>query len=263
MRRFLAPFLVLPIVLGCAAPAFAQALDPDLVPPEVVIPTSSPTTPTPTVSTTSTTPAPGLNQPGQAPAPPSGGPPPPPAGHSARGMPGDIPPHRPIAPVSPQAQVQIDPNKPDPLAIIETPRGLITIRLFQQLAPKTVTAFMDMVSKGFYNGLTFHRVENFCIQGGCPHGTGGGFYKDPQTQKPRFLQLEVSGNLSHNAPGVVAMARAPKNPNSASCQFYITLLPQQRLDHQYTIFGGVISGMDVVRKIQKGDQINSISLRAP
>lgn len=73
--------------------------------------------------------------------------------------------------------------------------------------------------------------------------------------------LETSGQLSHNAAGVVAMARFPKNPNSASCQFYITLQPQPRLDHQYSIFGGVVSGLDAVQRIQKGDKIMSVSLR--
>lgn len=255
--------LVVPLVTACAPTAFAQALDPDLVPPEVVIPSAA-TSSTPTVSTS--TPAPGMSNTGTqttSASPPAGGPPPPPAGSSARGGPGAFTPQRPGVPVIQQQQPQIDPSKPDPIAIIETVKGTITVRLFQQLAPKTVAAFMDMVSNGFYNGLIFHRVEpGFCIQGGCPNGTGGGFYRDPKTGKPRFLQLEVSTSLSHNAPGVVAMARAPKNPNSSSCQFYITLGPKQQLDHQYTIFGGVIGGMDVVRSIQKGDQIVQISLRA-
>ncbi len=267
LKSFLCSAIV-PIALACAPCAFGQALDPDLVPPEVVIPSAA-TSSTPMVGTT--TPAPGMSQPaGAQPGgaqprgamPPAGSPPPPPAGSSARGAPGSITPQHQMVPVI-QPQAQIDPSKPDPLAVIETSKGNITIRLFQQLAPKTVTAFMEMVSNGFYNGLTFHRVEpGFCIQGGCPNGTGGGFYRDPKTQKPRFLQLEVSTSLSHNAPGVVAMARAPKNPNSSSCQFYITLSPQQRLDHQYTIFGGVVDGMDVVRKIEKGDRIVQISLRA-
>lgn len=254
--------LVAPIFIACASAALAQALDPDLVPPEVVIPSAA-TSSTPTVSTS--TPAPGMSGGGQSAAPsaPAGGPLPPPAGSSARGGPGAFTPQRPGVPVIQQQAPQIDPSKPDPIAVIETAKGTITVRLFQQLAPRTVAAFMDMVSNGFYNGLTFHRVEpGFCIQGGCPNGTGGGFYKDPKTGKPRFLQLEVSTSLSHNAPGVVAMARAPKNPNSSSCQFYITLGPKQQLDHQYTIFGGVIGGMDVVRSIQKGDQIVQISLRA-
>lgn len=153
-------------------------------------------------------------------------------------------------------------NQNDPVAVIETDKGTITIRLFQKYAPKTVEAFMDMVNRGFYNGLLFHRVEpGFVIQGGCPYGNGTGMYIDPSTNKPRMLMLETSPNLRHNAAGVVAMARFPKNPHSASSQFYITLRPQASLDMKYTVFGGVISGMDVVQRIQKGDKMNFIRIQ--
>jgi peptidyl-prolyl cis-trans isomerase B (cyclophilin B) len=154
------------------------------------------------------------------------------------------------------------PNKTDPIAVLETSKGVITIRLFRHLAPKTVANFMDLVTKGFYNGLTFHRVEQgFVIQGGCPYGTGTGLYIDPASHQPRFIPLEVSPSLRHNAPGVVAMARFGKSPSSASCQFYITLAPAPNLDNQYGIFGGVIRGMDVVNRIAKGDKILSVSLQ--
>lgn len=150
----------------------------------------------------------------------------------------------------------------DPLAIIETSKGAITIRLFRKFAPATVASFQELVQKGFYNGLSFHRVEpGFVIQGGCPHGNGSGLYIDPGTNKPRFLNLEVSPSLKHNAPGVVAMARFPKNPNSASCQFYITLAAAPQLDMKYSIFGGVVSGMEVVNQIAKGDKIVSIRIQ--
>lgn len=150
----------------------------------------------------------------------------------------------------------------DPIAVIQTNKGTISIRLFKKYAPRTVANFIDLASKGFYNGLTFHRVEaGFVIQGGCPHGNGTGNYIDPTTQKPRFIQLEIHPQLKHNAPGVVAMARFGKNPHSASSQFYITLSPQPKLDGKYAVFGGVISGMDVVRRIQKGDKMASVTIR--
>jgi peptidyl-prolyl cis-trans isomerase B (cyclophilin B) len=155
-----------------------------------------------------------------------------------------------------------DAQKPDPIAVIETEKGKIVIRLFRQYAPKTVANFIDLAGKGFYNGLTFHRVEpGFCIQGGCPHGDGSGVYFEPGTQNVRMLPLEVNPNLKHNAAGVVAMARFPKNPNTGSCQFYITLSPQPKLDGQYSIFGGVLSGMDVCNAIVKGDKMLTVSVQ--
>ena len=149
----------------------------------------------------------------------------------------------------------------DPTAVIATDKGVIKIMLFKQYAPKTVAAFEQMVREGFYNGLTFHRiVPGFVIQGGCPKGDGTGNYIPRGGFQERFLELEVSPNVRHNAAGVVAMARQPGKPNSSSCQFYITLAPQPSLDNQYTIFGGVTDGLDVVKRITKGDRINSITV---
>ena len=120
---------------------------------------------------------------------------------------------------------------------------------------------MEMVQNGFYNGLTFHRVEpGFVIQGGCPNGDGSGLYSDPKTGKPKMCPLETSGQLSHNAAGVVAMARFPKNPNSASCQFYITLAPASFLDMNYAVFGKVIDGLQVVSQLRKGDKMTKVTL---
>ncbi|MGH9552169.1 MAG: peptidylprolyl isomerase, partial [Terriglobales bacterium] len=154
----------------------------------------------------------------------------------------------------------VDQNAADPIATIETSKGVIEIRLFRKYAPKTVDNFMDLIQKGFYNGLTFHRVEKgFCIQGGDPNGNGSGLYIDPNSHQPRFLPLETSPNLKHNCAGVVAMARSASQ-DSASCQFYITLAPQPSLDNQYAVFGGVVSGMDVVNNIAIGDKIISASL---
>ncbi|MFA6211207.1 MAG: peptidylprolyl isomerase [Candidatus Obscuribacterales bacterium] len=182
----------------------------------------------------------------------------PPQGSSAYLQPGQQPP----APATPlqkqlaaQGQNQGD-GQMDPVVTIQTNKGTITMRLFRQHAPITVKAFLQMVKSGFYNGLTFHRVEpGFVVQGGCPNGNGTGDYIPPGQTVPRYLPLETSPFARHNAAGVVAMARKPNNRDSSSCQFYITLGPKQQLDNQYTVFGGVIQGLDVVQRIAIGDRI--------
>lgn len=255
-------------------PAFADKTDPDTIPPDVTFPSPNAPQATATATQSSGTTAPAATPVPETPAPGQGAPvqqspfnpaqagimqPPASANQGNPRLP--INQRPPIYPVgaSPAASTE---TRPDPLCVMETAKGVITIRLFRKQAPKTVAHFMEMVQAGFYNGLTFHRVEpGFVIQGGCPNGDGSGLYNDPKTGKPKMVPLETSGQLSHNAPGVVAMARFPKNPNSGSCQFYITLQPQPRLDHQYSIFGGVLNGMDVVQQIQKGDKILSVSLR--
>lgn len=259
----------------------AQAqLSSDLIPPDVTLPSAN----SPASSTVSaSTPAPGMSSasssltttpglPGAVARPAnSGAPAPPPAGSGAL-PPGasGMPPANSMVPRgqgTPGAAMfhpttMPDPNKPDPIAVIETDKGNITIRLFRKLAPITCENFIDLVTKGFYNGLTFHRVEpGFCIQGGCPNGTGTGLYIPPGTGQPRFLPLEISPQLRHNSAGVVAMARFGSSPNTASCQFYITLAPKPNLDNQYAVFGGVLTGMDVVNSIAKGDHIKSISVQ--
>lgn len=154
------------------------------------------------------------------------------------------------------------PNTPDPLAVIETSKGTITIRLFRGLAPRTVANFIELCQKGFYNGLSFHRVEpGFVIQTGCPIGDGTGSYIDPATNRPRYIALELNPRLRHNAAGVVAMARFGSNPNSASSQFYITLGAHANLDNKYAIFGGVVGGLDVVNAISKSDRIITIAVQ--
>ncbi|HEY9714144.1 MAG TPA: peptidylprolyl isomerase, partial [Chroococcales cyanobacterium] len=122
--------------------------------------------------------------------------------------------------------------------------------------PNTSRNFLDLVGRGFYDGLTFHRVETWCIQGGDPNGNGSGDFRDPQTGAPRYIPLEINRNLVHRRPGIVAMARN-KNPNSASCQFYITKGAVPSLDGQYAIFGGVIDGLNTVMAVQPGDRILS------
>jgi len=186
----------------------------------------------------------------------------PPAGSSAFLQPGQQPP-APGTPLQKQLgqgqQAQIQTNG-DPIVTVQTSKGTITIRLFRQVAPITCKAFLEMVRSGFYNGLTFHRVEpGFVVQGGCPNGNGTGNYIPRGQTAPRFLPLETSPLASHNAPGVVAMARQPNNRDSASCQFYITLGPKRQLDSQYTVFGGVVQGMEVVQRISIGDRIVAIT----
>jgi peptidyl-prolyl cis-trans isomerase B (cyclophilin B) len=142
-------------------------------------------------------------------------------------------------------------------AIISTDKGVIIIELYPAVAPKTVTNFETLVNKGFYNGLTFHRVvPDFVVQGGDPDGTGAG---GPGYTVP----AELSTTEKH-LRGSVATARQGDevNPTKASSgsQFYVCLEPQPGLDGQYTVFGGVIKGMEVVDKIQKGDHMTKITL---
>lgn len=270
--------LLIILMLSPTGPALAQRTDPDFVPPDVTL--SLPTSPgqasaTPAGSQGSSamsTPAPGQANMGGAAGFAPGQMPTSPGQQSPFGMkPVDrlrLPPGTPVQgthlqgqPPAPNnaASNQHGPQSEDPTAVIQTSKGTITIRLFKQFAPKTVSAFEEMARSGFYDGLTFHRVEpGFVIQGGCPAGNGTGNYVPPGSQTPRFLPLEVSPYVRHNAPGVVAMARQPQNKDSASCQFYITLAAKPQLDMQYTVFGGVISGMDVVNRIAIGDRIVSI-----
>jgi cyclophilin family peptidyl-prolyl cis-trans isomerase len=145
-------------------------------------------------------------------------------------------------------------------AIIETNKGQITIELFEDKAPITAGNFIDLVGRGFYDGLTFHRyVPGFVIQGGDPNGTGSGGFVDPQTGRERRIKLEVSPDLTHGNEGGVAMART-QDPNSASSQFYITLGPTPHLDQNYAVFGRVIEGMDVVKQLREGDRMTRVTL---
>lgn len=249
--------------------AQADPIPSDLIPPDVTLSPHARSAKTPS-QTPATSSAPGTSAPGlsntQLPYAKGRGvyggasPSPPPMGSSAfTGF--KTPPPNQVPDQNTNTANQDQSQATDPVAVIETDRGTITMRLFQKYAPRTVEAFIEMVNSGFYNGLTFHRVEpGFVVQGGCPNGNGSGFYIDPKTNHPRLLLLEPSAYLKHNAPGVVAMAHTSKNPHSSSCQFYITLAPQPNLDGRYSIFGGVISGMDVVQQIQKGDKIKSITM---
>lgn len=140
------------------------------------------------------------------------------------------------------------------VAVIETVKGTIVFRFFDQDAPNTVDNFKKLAKENFYNGLTFHRVVKtprpFVIQGGCPKGdgTGGPGY---------FIPAEF--NQRKHLEGTVAMARSA-HPDSAGSQFYICLAPQPFLDGQYTVFGQVITGLDVVHAIDKDDVMTSVRI---
>lgn len=144
---------------------------------------------------------------------------------------------------------------------METTKGTIKIQVHTTDAPTTAGNFLDLVDRGFYNGLSFHRYEpNFVIQGGCPKGTGTGGFTDPATGKERRIPLEVKQELKHDAAGVVAMARAD-DPNSASSQFYITLGSASFLNMQYAVFGRVVEGLDVVKQLRAGDKMTKVSVK--
>jgi peptidyl-prolyl cis-trans isomerase B (cyclophilin B) len=130
---------------------------------------------------------------------------------------------------------------------IEMENGkVIKIELYPEIAPETVANFEKLVSEGFYNGLTFHRViKGFMIQGGCPkgNGTGGPGYNI----KGEFASNGFENTLKHTR-GVISMARA-QDPNSAGSQFFIMHQDAPYLDGQYASFGKVVEGLDVVDEI--------------
>jgi cyclophilin family peptidyl-prolyl cis-trans isomerase len=137
------------------------------------------------------------------------------------------------------------------VVILQTTRGIIKYKFFTKDAPKTVHRIAELITKGFYNDLTFHRVvPGFVIQGGDPTGTGAG---------GSGMKLPAEFNSRKHVLGTVSMARA-MDPNSADSQFYIMLGVHPHLDGQYTVFGQVISGQDVVNQIKQGDRMVKVSL---
>ena len=124
--------------------------------------------------------------------------------------------------------------------------GVIELELYPQTAPITVKNFEDLVEKGFYDGLIFHRViPGFMIQGGCPNGTGTG--GPGYTIKGEFSANGVKNDLKHTR-GVISMARTMA-PDSAGSQFFIMHQDSPHLDGQYAAFGKVVSGLEVVDRI--------------
>lgn len=133
------------------------------------------------------------------------------------------------------------------MVIIEMENGeKIKIELYPEIAPQTVANFTELIEKGFYDGLIFHRViPGFMIQGGCPDGTGMG--GPGYSIKGEFTTNGFSNTLNHTR-GVLSMARAA-DPNSAGSQFFIMHADCPHLDGGYAAFGKVIDGMDTVDKI--------------
>jgi peptidyl-prolyl cis-trans isomerase B (cyclophilin B) len=137
-------------------------------------------------------------------------------------------------------------------AVMVTSKGTINLELFDKEAPRTVKNFTDLINKGFYNGLNFHRViKGFMIQGGCPEGTGMG--------GPGYtIDCEVKGNPHKHTPGTLSMAKTAE-PNTGGSQFFITHVATPHLDGQHTVFGRT-TDMDVVNKIVQGDKIISVTV---
>ena len=135
--------------------------------------------------------------------------------------------------------------------VIKTVHGDIIFKFYPQKAPNTVKRISELIKQKFYDGLIFHRVvPGFVIQGGDPEGTGrGGSGKN--------LKAEFS-DIKH-VQGTVAMARA-SDPDSADSQFYIALGTIPHLDNQYTVFGQVTTGLELLGKISQGDAIVSMTL---
>lgn len=145
-------------------------------------------------------------------------------------------------------------------AVLNTTKGVIKFEVYEDLAPITSNNFIDLVERGFYDGLSFHRyVEGFVIQGGDPVGNGTGGFKDPATGKERRIPLEVTPQLKHDGAGMVAMARS-NDPNSASSQFYITLKAASFLDMNYAVFGRVTEGLENALKLREGDRMTSVTI---
>jgi len=150
-----------------------------------------------------------------------------------------------------------------PVVRMVTTKGTILIKLYPKDAPLTVANFEKLVKKGFYNGLTFHRIQDLgdpgaskIVQGGDPAGNGSG--GPGYMIKGEFKENGVNNPLTHIA-GAVAMARAG-DPDSAGSQFYICVNPVHFLDGKYTVFGQVIKGLDVAGKLQIGDKMTKVTL---
>jgi peptidyl-prolyl cis-trans isomerase B (cyclophilin B) len=136
--------------------------------------------------------------------------------------------------------------------VLNTTRGRIAGTLFASKVPITTSNFLNLSKRGFYNGVTFHRViKDFMIQGGDPTGTGRGGpgYRFPD---------EIDRSLKHSKPGVFSMANA--GPNTNGSQFFITHVPTPHLDGKHAVFGEVTEGQDVVDSIKQGDEITSVEI---
>jgi len=145
-------------------------------------------------------------------------------------------------------------NSDDIVAVFETSKGTVRVKLYHQQVPVTVASFVNLARRGYYKNLAFHRViADFMIQGGCPLGTGTG--------GPGYdFEDEFDPGLRHDGPGVLSMANA--GPGTNGSQFFITHLATPHLDQKHSVFGAVIAGEDqaVVDSIVQGDTINNITV---
>ncbi|PIE60985.1 MAG: peptidylprolyl isomerase [Desulfobacterales bacterium] len=143
----------------------------------------------------------------------------------------------------------------DLTAIMETSKGTINLTLFADQTPVTVSNFVNLAQREYYNGLKFHRViADFMIQGGCPYGNGMG--------GPGYdFEDEFKKDLKHDKPGILSMANA--GPGTNGSQFFITHGPTPHLDGMHTVFGTVVSqeDQDVVNSIAQGDTIESVTIK--
>ncbi len=147
-------------------------------------------------------------------------------------------------------------------AEIKTAKGVMKVEFYEKDAPKTVQNFIDLAQKGFYDGLTFHRViPDFVIQGGCPNsregakgapGTGGPGYK---------IDCELTGGNQYHDRGVLSMAHAGRNTGGS--QFFICHSRNNtaHLDRNHTCFGKVVEGLEVIDQIKAGDRIEKIEVK--
>lgn len=139
-------------------------------------------------------------------------------------------------------------------AEIQTKKGTMKVEFYEKDAPNTVKNFVTLAQKGFYDGLTFHRViPNFVIQGGCPEGTGRG--------GPGYtIKCETSGGNQYHDRGVLSMAHAGKDTGGS--QFFICHNRENtaHLDRKHTCFGRVVEGLDVIDQIKQGDVIEKITI---
>ncbi|NCP46602.1 MAG: peptidyl-prolyl cis-trans isomerase [Flavobacteriales bacterium CG18_big_fil_WC_8_21_14_2_50_32_9] len=139
-------------------------------------------------------------------------------------------------------------------AVIKTEKGDMTVEFYEKDAPKTVANFTTLAKKGFYDGLTFHRVlPDFVIQGGCPDGTGAG--------GPGYaIDCELDGENQYHDRGVLSMAHAGRNTGGS--QFFICHSRNNtaHLDRNHTCFGKVVEGVDIIDDIRQGDKILKIEI---
>ena len=136
-------------------------------------------------------------------------------------------------------------GKNRPIIVLETNEGPIEIELYTDIAPKTCENMIGLIKKGYYDGLIFHRViKEFMIQGGDPTGTGTG----GESLWGKNFQDEVSPSVTFDRKGLLAMANS--GPNTNGSQFFITTIPTPWLNMKHTLFGEVISGYDVVTRIE-------------